>query len=80
MPSRSDFQFDQCAVRLVDLSIACEGCGGPESRIEAIVELYIVGHAVTAQASRRDLAETFAAMAPATELSGRIKKAILRGQ
>jgi hypothetical protein len=80
MPSRSDIQFDQCAARLVDLSIVCEGCGCPKSRIEAIVGLYIVGYGATAQASRRELAETFASMAPTTELSELIKQAILGGQ
>jgi hypothetical protein len=71
-------RLDLCAIRLVDLSIVCEGCGGPKSRLDAIVELYIVGYGATAQSSRRELAEIFASMAPRTDLSEFIRKGILR--
>jgi hypothetical protein len=68
--------MDQCAAGLANLSQQNEPYS--ESRIDALVDHYLVGFGVETAAKRTELADAFTKIAPPTDLSDRIRLRILR--
>jgi len=68
--------LDQCAGDLTDLSRS--GSAYSESRIDALVDSYLVGFGTATPMMRKRLAEAFAKSAPVSELCERKRKRIER--